>query len=305
MKQSIDERKAECLRLFASHRPIWHLWTPENNEIIFTDTADFRTGMSIMAFAARVNPEIKIITFELMTNHLHAVVSGSEKNVKTFFEDYKSSLRSYCRCKERTLDFRKFKCGIQEIETLDYLRNVIVYNNRNGFLVDENETPFSYPWGANRFYFNREAKLRHTACLKEMNQQDRRSTFHSRRLDQIGQPLILVDNYVTPMCFCHIELGESFFLNARQYHYLSSRNIESMKVIADSIGDRIYYTDDELYSAVFKTCKKKYDAQPNQLPNYAKLEMARTMHFDYNASNKQIARMLRMEIELVSQLFPE
>ena len=42
------------------------LWTPENQQVIFTCEDDFKTGMNIFALCAVLYPSIAILTFELI-----------------------------------------------------------------------------------------------------------------------------------------------------------------------------------------------------------------------------------------------
>jgi hypothetical protein len=71
------------------------------------------------------------------------------------------------------------------------------------------------------------------------------------------------------------------------------------------LGDTIYYTDDELFDVVRRVCKNKYDGQrPTLLGKNEKVEMARMLHYDYNADNEQIRRMLNLSLSYLNQLFP-
>lgn len=44
--------------------------------------------------------------------------------------------------------------SLKPINDLKALREAIVYVNRNGYVVNPSHTPFSYPWGTGRYYFN-------------------------------------------------------------------------------------------------------------------------------------------------------
>ena len=95
------------------------------------------------------------------------------------------------------------------------------------------------------------------------------------------------------------------FRDARHYFHKISREIESYKTVAAIVGDSIFYTDDELLSVVYGICRKDYGGQkPALLTASDKIELARTMHFDYNANNGQIARMLKVPIATIESLFP-
>ena len=193
---------------------------------------------------------------------------------------------------------------IYHLCTPENFRNVTAYINRNGFVVHPDCTPFSYEWGANRFFFNPEAKARHRSNWIPMTQTARQTVSHSRRYDYV-EGLYVIDGYVTPLCFCDIEGGEAIFRDARHYFSKISKSIESMKDIAASIGEHIYYTDDDLFSITVKMSQEQFgEARPSLLDKEAKLKLAKALHYDFNASNKQVQRILRLDDYIVKGLFP-
>ena len=93
------------------------------------------------------------------------------------------------------------------------------------------------------------------------------------------------------------------FRDAHQYFHAVSRDLDAQRRIARELGDRITYTDNEMYSVIAEICRTTYSVNaPSVLPKEAKLEVARKMHFEYNASDKQIARILRLDPGLVPSL---
>ncbi len=81
--------------------------------------------------------------------------------------------------------------------------------------------------------------------------------------------------------------------------------MEGMKTVAEEIGESLYYTDDDLYSILVGIARDQYGAaKPNLLPTQAKIELARKMHYDYNAGAKQIARMLKIDLAILSGILP-
>ena len=60
-----------------------------------------------------------------------------------------------------------------------------------------------------------------------------------------------------------------------------------------------------MYSAVCVLCVKVYNVKrPVHLPAKDKVEMARRMKREYNASNRQIKNILKLEKDIVDELFP-
>ena len=298
--------ESQCSLTFGQAGPYWHLWTPENHQIIFHDKASFMAGMNILAMCSRLDPEVRIITFQLMSNHIHLTLSCTREGALRLFSLFKQYLGNYLKGRGLSIDLSMFEASLRELRTLQELRNVTTYNNRNGYVVNPDSTPFTYPWGANSFFYNRIAKSRFSESRSYLYKAERRAIIHSHDSDSIKEPIITVDGYACPMSFCSIAFGEALFRNASHYFREISRNIESQKEIAKNIGEQIFYTDDELFSVILSICKDKYDGQkPSLLPAAAKSELALLLHNEYNAGNKQIQRMLRLDASVVNSLFPQ
>ena len=126
----------------------------------------------------------------------------------------------------------------------------------------------------------------------------------SHRLDNV-RDIIVMDGYISPLCYCRVQEAESIFINNRQYFYLISKNIESQKEIAKLIGENIFYTDYDLFDIIASVCRKDFGGRnSSELKPEEKLSIARTLHYEYNAGNKQISRLLKIPVEAISSMFP-
>lgn len=271
-----------------------HLWTPENFEIIFTSTEDFKAGMSIFGVTAKLFPSITILTFVLMSNHLHITLCGDENEIFRFFDKLKSILARHFKSKGRTINWSIFSAHTRKLRDLNEIRNVIVYNNRNGYVVNPSHTPFSYPWGAGKYFFNPDAKAIAKIRSKTMTTREKRNAIHSHLTKGIND-LTTYNGYACPLSFCEIETAEQLFITPGQYFHKLSKNVENLKEIANEIGESIFYTDDELYSIVSSLTAKEYNQpRPSLISPIQKIDVARKLRFEYHASDKQISRILRI-----------
>lgn len=303
--KSFSELERQCSLCFENAGPYWHLWTPEDHPIVFSDELAFMAGMNILALCGKMFSDVTIITFQLMTNHLHLTAAGPRDAVERMMARFIKSLFKYLRAGGLMLDKAKFRPSMRQITSLLDLRNVIIYNNRNGYVVSPDETPMSYRWGANSCFFNPAIKARFRESRSTLSVREKRHYARTHDADGITG-IITVDGYACPLSFCAIAFGERLFRCASHYFRELSRNIESQKTIADEIGERIFYADDELFSIVTGLSKKKYGQMSVALlPAQAKTELATILHYDYNAGNKQIIRMLKIDPQIVASLFPE
>lgn len=297
------EKEAKCQSIFEGLGEIYHLWTRENFELIFTSEEDFKTGMTIFGFSAALHKEVKVLTFELMSNHIHIAASGTKDALTELFECFKYFLSRYMNHIGRCQDWKQFQMGLRRVETLNDARNVIIYDNRNGYLVNREYTPMSYPWGANRYYFNPDAQRLAKTNTTKIPIKTRRDILRSHAADFLEQ-IVAFDGYALPLSFCDISTGESLFVDATHYFEKISRSIETNKAIAAEIGESLYYTDNELYIAIAGISSSKFGCpSPKVAPTQAKLELAAIMRYDYNASESQICRILKIEPDLLRSIF--
>ena len=85
--KNYNENERSCEATFFSAGPYWHAYTSgKETPILFTGSDDLRFAMNVIAQAADKFPELRIIAFEVMNNHFHFVISGSESAIQAFFE---------------------------------------------------------------------------------------------------------------------------------------------------------------------------------------------------------------------------
>ena len=95
-----------------------------------------------------------------------------------------------------------------------------------------------------------------------------------------------------------------------KFEYTDSSIIEVFK---NKSGDKLIhffgyhsnYTDDELNAVIYKICNDRFDGQQaTLLPQTDKIVLAKKLHFEYNADNGKIARLLKLNNDFVDSLFP-
>lgn len=301
--ESFADQEARCAYNFQQLGDVHHLWTPENFQIIFATEGDFKSGMNIIGLCASLFPDIVLLTFEVMSNHLHITAAGSRDRLLELFEMIKMMLKRFFDGKGYVIDWTAFNAFTRLLGSLEDVRNVIAYNNRNGFIVSPYETPFTYRWGANRFYFNPDAKQLALEHSKEITHRQKRDFSHSHRFDEI-EGLRICDGYVLPLSFCRIDIGERLFRNASHYFNKVSKSVESFKKISEEIGESIFYTDDELFAIACRICRERYGTNiPSLIQAAAKIELAKTLHYEYHAPAKAIHRMLKLDMSTINSLF--
>lgn len=296
----MSRNEMECESAFRRMGQVFNANTPENHPVIFKTESDFKSAMSILAICVKIHPGIKVYAFQIMSNHIHLVVGGSEGAIRLFFSFFVSRLNKFFRG-EVSLD--GFTLKLFPVSDMAYFRNAVSYVNRNGFVVNNDVTPFSYPWGSSRYFFQPLALSYHELTGRTIGITALRTIIHSRTCDNL-KDMKIVDGYISPLEYCHIKEAENVFRDAKQYFYAISRNVETYSEVAKSIGESIFYTDTDMYNVALKMAKEHFGRHDlRTLPAEAKIEIAKRLHYDYNAGDKQIQRLLSIEAYVMKALF--
>ena len=263
--------------------------------VIFVNDNDMILVMNIISQAAYLfTGKVFIIASAVMNNHLHFVLSGDAHLVNEMMSFILKRINRAFGLR-KTLAFTS-----KPIEDVQSMRNHIVYVHRNGYVANQDYTPFSYPWGSGAYYF---MPKRTGIAFSDISSIENRSMFRSRDV-KLPPDWQVLDGHIAPPSFCAIELGMAMFRDAHHYFSMVSKNMEAYAGIAVDIDDEEFLTDQELFTQIQKMVREKYRlGSVRQLSNAQKLDLARTLHFDYRSSNGQIRRVLGLSQYDVDQLF--
>ncbi|MBQ9462686.1 MAG: hypothetical protein IJU68_03415 [Bacteroidales bacterium] len=303
---SFSDKEFLCQQIFDSHGPYWHVATPgASTEILFTSADDYRFGVTLMAESLYCCG-VKTYSFSLMSNHLHNIAETREKqNCIDFLEHFASRLRRYSSEFKRNLDLSGFVCDPLPIDNLQSLRNNIVYVDRNQYVVNAAQTPYSNPWGSGFLYFGYSPSVIASTPFNSLSVRAKRNLSHSRNAEYPDY-FTVRNGFIAPESFVDWKTGKSFFRDAHQYFNLLTKNREAYSEFAALYGDKFVLTDEEMYSAAVSLALKIFNVnQLNDLSDQQRKELARKMHFDYRAGNSQIHRILKLDKHWLKEVFPE
>lgn len=293
-------RNAEnfCETLFNSRIPYWHLYTSgKNTPTLFATKESMAFVMNVMCQAAFKSDRIRIVAFTIMNNHVHLLICGQEADVAGFFDFLKKRVF-------RGLDIwgivpSSFSPQMKPVTELSTLRNTIAYIHRNGYVANPNYTPFSYPWGTGKYYFNDIPTVR---TYGDLTFKEKRTLFKGRVPD-IPDSSPIIDGHVSPAAYCGVQFGMQLFRDA--HHYLSTvtKNVEAYTAMALEFEDSEFLSDAEVFTQVVKMAKSD-NVSIRTMTKAQKLEYARKLHYDCHCSNGQICRTLNLSRYDVDSIFP-
>lgn len=243
--KTFSEAERLCQAAFDMCGETYHAYTSGREmPILFTNKEDLTFAMNVIALASfEFREALKTLAFEVMDNHLHFVICGTQEDVKEFF-------RRIVRKLKRTIPMAgQMKLSLKPIEDLASMRNNIVYTNRNGYVANPGYTPFSYPWGTGRYYFQ---EIPTSMTFSDIGYTSNRVMFRGDnvRLPSDWQVIDRDAPYIAPPSFCDITLGMAMFRDAHHYFSALSKNVEAYSGIAVELDDGEFLTDQEMFAQV-------------------------------------------------------
>lgn len=301
---SYSEKQRICENNFNLSGPFWHLCTDGTQmQDIFCCEDDFKLGMHIIASASCLSAKVQIVAFEIMSNHLHLILAGRHEECLDLFTRVSQKLKRVYAKAGRAIDWSSFEAELIPIESLDALRNEILYTHRNAYVASQNFNPFSYPWGSGRDYFNRAYPQNFLQSFDSLSYKERREITHCRDISPFGK-LKFINGVVHIPSFCNIKLGESMFTDSRSYFNSLTRRAEAFSLIAERLKDKVFLTDDEMYNVALQYSRDKFDiSRLALLSPEQRIQTAKEIHYRYNASLQQIRRILRLEPAVLNAMF--
>ena len=302
---TFTERESACERMFEMNGPFWHVYTDGSiMSDLFSCEDDMKDALIALAVCAVLSDKIRIITFELMNNHIHLILAGEYDDSMEFFKMFKRRLKHVFKMAGRVVDWNKFNAQILGIDTLKSLRNEIAYVHRNAYVSNRYYTPFTYLWGGGWTFFNPILNHLRTLSVRDIGARKVRKLTHYREVVALSSLQFIGEIPFIPS-FCHIELGQNMFHDARSYFCTLTKNVEVFSQIAANLKDTIFMTDEEMFAVAAMFAEEDYSTKLRLLTPDQKISLAKKLHYEYNASNNQLRRILNLKSELLGEMFPQ
>ena len=296
MKTFIESERV-CEASFLSGGHFSHAYTSgKEAPLLFADEDDFRLTMNVIAQSAAVHPKVRILAFEVMGNHFHFVVSSpAESELQEFWNFIRRRLMRL------NSTAKALRLNTKPINSLQSLRNTIVYVNRNGYVADRRYTPFSYPWGTGRYYYLDAPDGKE---LKDIFTVEKRTMFRCRT-PELPETWRVAGGYVMPTSYCAITYGMAMFRDAHHYFSMLSKNVEAYAELSVELDDSEFLTDTELNTQLMAILKAEYkSASVRDLSKAQKYDLARRLRQNFRSSNGQIRRVLGLSQYEIDIIFP-
>lgn len=273
----------------------------ERNDI-FHNRGDMVTAMNDIAMCI-LRYDVAILCFCLMSNHFHFVIKGTYADCYAFMNEFKRM------CAIRMRDSNREVKGLKDVElrfdilnTPEYLENAIAYVLRNPLAARIIMMPYFYEWSSISAYFRGQSPLQGIP-LNTLSVRKRREVLRTRH-DSVPENYILsFQGYVQPECFIAINEVEQIFRHPSRLMMALARKVENEFEVTIGAAKQIVMLDSELRTHVMDLVRNEFGVNSmSQLSADDRLRLCLLVRRNFNASVKQIARVLRLSQTLVASV---
>ena len=209
--------------------------------VLFHDEDDYRAAMNIVAICAFVTG-VRVISFILMSNHVHFVLMGSEAEGRIFIDKFKTLYGKYYFLKYGVHEYlRHLAVDFREVRIEDEsLPRSIAYVQMNCGAANLVPSAFLYPWGTGQTFFSA-LPLTGQRLLNFSRRKQYRIL--RTRMDLPQDYLLGESGYILPLSYVEVQFVEQLFGSPSRYSFFlntsSKAKLRLDKSRAPSFPDHI------------------------------------------------------------------
>lgn len=257
----------------------------------FRDDEDFRVAMNFVAIQAASSPEVGVLAFLLMSNHVHFVLVGTKDSVEAFVNGLKHRYSIYYRRRYGVKEFLQRNC--LDIRTIPYddeaPEKAIAYVQMNCVAANICGHPSQYVWGTGNSFFNPSPKV--GKPLGEFSGRARKKLMHSE-FDLLPEDwLICSEGFIIPASYVDVKAVEKLFRTPKRMNYFLVNSSKAKKRL-EADENLPSFRDQTILAALPDLCRGLFQKDAFfQLRPDEQSEFVRQIRFRFSADATQIARV--------------
>ncbi len=244
----------------------YHLCTEGWREgLLFNDKNQYAFGMCTIALL-NVKFGVQIITFELMPNHIHLLLSGTGSQCVDCF--YYIFSRINIKLKKDGYPKLPEDYGFKLIPAKDNLtlKKVIVYIARNRYEKGLC-TPTGSLWGSSYLYFNMATSFIRGTKVKDISTRNYKEIMGTH-LQLPPEWEIHPELGVLPSCYVRMDKVSRLFPSVKDYVTALVKDYESYSNIAKQLDEELEWSDSEIIDIIKQQIQQDYPGE--ELPSLTK-----------------------------------
>lgn len=271
---------------------IWLVTTKHlEKELWFRDDEDFKVGMNLVAIQAACSPQVVIMAFILMSNHVHFILKGTRDSVKNFMDQFKKRYSVYFSARWGAQKFLRHNgLDIRAITEDDEAKEkAIAYVQMNCVAANICSHPSQYLWGTGDAFFNQRS-LSGTR-LGDLSARSRKRKLHTNSEFLPQEWRIGPDGFISPQEYVDVPAVEAIFRTPRRMNYFLSSSSKARKRI-EADEHLPGFRDQTILASLPDLCRSLFGKESfSALASVEQAELMRQIRFRFSADINQIARV--------------
>ncbi len=290
-------RPKEFIDPFYGNSGIFHLASDHlESALLFVTENCFRFGVNTLALAAaRFN--VSIYCYELMNNHLHALVGGVWRECRDSFRWVLHRLSLLVSGRDGVSDLIKMDgFDVHAVQDQRQFKNETVYILRNCYKA-RICSPFSYPWCSMDVYFNPLRDVVPGTSVSFLGTVSRRRILQTR--EPVPDHYEIYDGRVLNRCFVDYRYVERCFGDSLSFFdAMRVWDVETSVALSHGVAEKLTFSDAELSLRIKTMCRADFGVDsPALLDRKSLLMLARNAHRLFGAGKNQLARLLNLSVD--------
>ena len=266
----------------------------------FRDDDDYKVGMNYVAVLSFMLG-ITVLSFSLMSNHVHFVLYCTEAESRQFIDAFKKLCSRYLSRKYGIKEpLRRNKVDIQRISPDDESFHwAVAYVEMNPVAANICLHPSAYRWGTGGTFFR--ATPPRAVKLGTLSLNAARRMLHSKQVLPADW-LVGEDGYILPESYVPVSLVESLFRTPKRMNFFLQNSSKAKRRREFQGNDLPSFRDQVLYAAIPDLCQSLFGRNDaSGLDDVQRQELVRQLRRRFSADIHQIVRVTSLPMEVVSR----
>ena len=279
----------------------WFVTTDHlTKKIWFRDEEDFKMGMNLVAVLA-VALDVDVLSFILMSNHVHFVLCCSKAKAHQFIKEKKKRHSQYMNKKYGVKELlRRVGVKIDPVSRRDEsLEWVIAYTNMNSVAAGICLAPTGYPWGTGDTFFK--TKPAKGLWIGTFSERARIALLHST---QPMPPHLLVgdDGYILPDSYVDVEMVQNLYHTPKRMNYFLVNSSKAKRRL-DAKDNAPNFRDQVILPAIGDLCQSLFQKSSLEALTQDELaELLKQLRYRFSSHANQLARVTGIPYQKVVDL---
>ena len=282
----------------------WFVTTDHlTKKIWFRDEEDFKMGMNLVAVLA-VALDVDVLSFILMSNHVHFVLCCSEAKAHQFIKEFKKRHSQYMNKKYGVKELlRRVRVKVDPVSDADEsLEWIIAYTNMNSVAAGICLSPTGYPWGTGDTFFK--TKLAKGRRIGTYSDRARVALLHST---QPMPPHLLVgdDGYILPDSYVDVEKVQNLYHTPKRMNYFLVNSSKAKRRL-DAKDNAPNFRDQVILPAIGDLCQSLFQKPSLEALTQDELaELLKQLRYRFSSHANQLARVTGIPYQRVVDLLDQ